>query len=180
MLPDITGQKTGLSELFDGSCIPGTASRAAPAGRFAAGWWQYASPSRAQSRRIASSSAAQDTVNPLRGRRDRGWRGCSGRREYRSAGCLRGGLHLLLECPDLGQRGVVNDVGDRIVGALLAEPAGRLPPAVRPHAKLLAKQGNHDLGLVGAEPWQLSQAGLQVLAGRGVRPDPGGIAVIAV
>src|ERR1700685_4036982 len=68
---------------------------------------------------------------------------------------LGGGLHLLLVRPDRGQRGVVGDVADGVARASLAVVAGRLAPAGRADAKLLAQQRHRDLRLVGAEARQL-------------------------
>jgi hypothetical protein len=66
------------------------------------------------------------------------------------------------------------------VPALLTEVPGRLPPALRPHAVLLAQQGQEDLGLVRAEPGQFAQPRQQLGTGLGARPHPGRVAAVPV
>src|SRR5450631_609469 len=89
-------------------------------------------------------------------------------------------LQLLLVRPDLGQRVVVDDVGDRDEGALVAVGPRRLAPAGRPDAELLAEQRHGDLRLVGAEARQLGEVIAQLLPGGGSGPHPLGVAVVTV
>src|SRR5258708_5913154 len=89
-------------------------------------------------------------------------------------------LDRLLIGPDGGQRGVVADVGDRVVRPGLAKVAGGLAPACGLDAELLAEQGNGDLCLVGAEARQLGEAAPQLRAVTCGGPERAGIAVVAV
>src|SRR5829696_8290498 len=85
------------------------------------------------------------------------------------------GPRLLLVLPNPPQRLLVGDVGDRLVGVVVAVRPGRLPPAVRPHAEPLAEQGDEDARLLLAEPGQRLHPAQQVLAAGGLPPHPLGV-----
>src|SRR6478735_11657467 len=88
------------------------------------------------------------------------------------------GLLGLLELPDLEQRVGVDDVGDGPVAVESVVARHGLPP-VGPHAELLGEEGDEDLGLLLAEAGQLLHAPQELLAGGGLGPEPGDVAVIA-
>src|SRR5207245_4093525 len=84
---------------------------------------------------------------------------------------FRRGLAGLLEGADLVERGLVGDVGDGAVRALVAVVAGNLAPALGRHAALFSKQGNEDLGLLLAVTGKCLEA-LEQFRTRRVAPGP--------
>src|ERR1700729_4493823 len=95
-----------------------------------------------------------------------------------AGGGLAGRFGLLLVRPDHGQGVLVYDVGHRDVRALVAERPGRLAPALRLDAELLAQQGHRDLRLVQAITRQLSQVAAELHAGLRAGPDLLGVAAV--
>src|SRR3569623_1412218 len=103
------------------------------------------------------------------------------RRAYGSGLRLRGGFHLLLVRPDFFQRPLVDHIGDRHVGAVLAVITGRLAPSSGGDAVLLAQQRQKDLGLLLTETGQRLQSSEHLGAvGIAVEPQLGGVTVVAV
>src|SRR5690606_25669997 len=87
-------------------------------------------------------------------------------------------LLLVLAYP--GQARVVGDVRDRAVHPGLSVLAGRLLPAVGPHAQLLTEQGGEDLRLLLAEARQRRQPLEQLWTGGGATPYGGRVAVVLI
>src|SRR6185437_6014625 len=90
---------------------------------------------------------------------------------------LRGRLQLLLEGAYLRQGVVVDDVGDRSMGSLVAVVTRGGPPARRPDTELLAEQRDEDASLLVSEPGQGADALHEVRPIGGAVPHRGRVAV---